>query len=102
MFSLFKSNGDEEFPCHNCDKPDGLDVGLWVGRIVGWDGLLPVAVFSASAAVATFFLNNDGIQVIALLAVPFAAFFWRAYVGRRQINANNFGLWIRRAQHVAL
>lgn len=101
MDSFPTSNGEEDSH-HDNGEGEGLDVGLWSGRILGWDGLLPVIVFSASMAVAVFFPKNQGVQTIALLALPIAAFVWRAHVGRRQINTNGCGRWVRRGQHVAL
>jgi hypothetical protein len=101
MDSFPTSSGEEDFH-HDNGKGEGLDVGLWSGRILGWDGLLPAIVLLASMAVALFFPKNQGVQSVALLALPIAAFLWRAYVGHRQIYTNRCGRWVRRGQRVAL
>lgn len=101
MDSFPSSSGEEDFH-YDSGEGEGLDVGLWSGRILGWDGLLPAVVLLASMAVSLFFPKNQGVQTTALLALPIAAFLWRAHVGYRQINANGCGRWVRRGQRVAL
>lgn len=77
-------------------------VVLWIGRILGWDGLLPAIIYSASVAVAVFFPKDEGVRIIAVLGLPIGAFLWRAHVGRRQINTNDCSRGVRFGQKVAL
>jgi hypothetical protein len=81
---------------------EGLDYGLWISRVARWDGLLPVIVSAVSVGVALLFPQNRDAQTIALLALPIAAFLYRAYIGRRQIFSNRCRQYIRWLQFVAL
>ena len=102
MSSLPNADTDDAFSHTGCGETGALDYGLWISRVLGWDGLLPVFVFLASVTIAVLFPQNRAIQTLALLALPIAAFFCRAYVGRGQINSNGCGQWVRWGQYVAL
>jgi hypothetical protein len=100
--SFSTSNFDEEFSRNGNDDAENLDVGLWIGRILSWDGLLPAIVFAASVGVAVLFPNNRIVPEIAMVVLPIGAFLWRARAGHRQINTNGCGPWTRAGQYVAL
>jgi len=82
-------------------EPSTLDYWVWFGRIIGWDGILPICVFLSSLCIAWLFPQNQTIQTLALLVIPVSAFFCRAYVGSRQINSNCCGPGFRSWQYVA-
>ena len=79
-----------------------VDFKLWVGRVVGWDGLLPIAISTAAIGIALLFPRERGIQTAALLVLPIGAFFYRARVGFRQIRGNRCSGYIRGLQLFAL
>jgi bifunctional DNase/RNase len=100
--SLPNADTDDAFSRTGCGETGALDYGLWISRILRWDGLLPVFVFLASVAIAVLFPQNGAVQTLALLALPIAAFICRVNVGHAQINSNGCGQWVRLGQFVAL
>jgi hypothetical protein len=76
--------------------------GDWLLRLITWDSLLPIVVFSIPALIHTLFPNNRGIIEITAVVLPIAACFIRMRAGRRHIAANNCSLRFRRFQTIAL
>ena len=74
----------------------------WLIRLITWDGLFPLAIWSAPFLVAWVLPNKRGaIETIAVL-LPIVAFFVRYGVGRRYIASNHCHAIVRGIQVGAL
>lgn len=83
-------------------EESAVNYSIWIGRVIGWDGLLPCFVSTASHAVALLFPNNQWFPPLILIALPLTAFLFRYSVGTKQIKGNSCSVTVQRAQVVAL
>jgi len=93
---------DDAFSHPRRGEEGTLDYGLWILRIAGWDGLLPVIICLASMGNAVLFPQNEAVQILAVLTLPIAGFLGRGYMGFRQIDSNRCGQWVQVGQVIAL
>ncbi|MDY3562225.1 hypothetical protein R5W23_003687 [Gemmata sp. JC673] len=73
---------------------------LWLSRVFGWDGCLPLFVVLLPAVVGAVAPNAE--KAISMLAIflPIAALFARYYIGRRAVASNRVGPALRFCQQV--
>jgi hypothetical protein len=65
----------------------------WLLNILGWDGLLPVAVVAAPNLVALLFPGRQGALELTFVVVPIAAFLIRMANGVNRLRRGEFYFW---------
>lgn len=73
-------------------------IGSWLLRLVAWDGLLPVVIWSSPFLIALLLPNKRGAIELTAIVLPIAALFLRFRAGRRYIAANHCGPILRSLQ----
>ena len=79
-----------------------VDYGLWVLRLLGWDGLLPALIVLIPCTLKLLLPRNLDDVVLTAAIIPPVALFIRGYVGIRQINSNHCSHLIRQLQGCVL
>jgi len=79
-----------------------IDFGRWLGRLVSWDGVLPIGIILAPSAIEWLIPNRRGPIEFASVALPIVGFLIRFVAGKRQIESNNCGPRCRKFQFAAL
>ncbi len=77
-------------------------LGLWLLRVLMWDGLLPAGVVLVPTFVEFRFPNNRGAIELTALALPSVGLLIRLWIGRRFIAANHCTVSVRKLQFCAL
>ena len=75
---------------------------IWFGRVIAYDGLLPLLVWLTPWMAATMLPNRRGIIEILAILLPVLGFSIRYVAGRRLIAANFCSRRIRRFQFAGL
>ena len=78
-----------------------VNFGVWLLRLVTWDGLLPACVVLLPTAIEVLLPNNRAAIEITAVVLPITGFFLRIRAGRRQIASNNCGRKFRVVQFCA-
>ncbi len=69
--------------------PSGrISYGSWLWRILAWDGVLPLFMFSLPGVLDLVCPNNPDVIVAMSIVIPIGAFLCRFYSGRKHICAN--------------
>jgi hypothetical protein len=79
--------------------PGHVDIPAWFFRLATWDGLLPACVVLIPTGVGLLMPNSRGAMEVVSIALPIAAFFIRAGVGKRYIASNGCGVAFRCVQY---
>jgi hypothetical protein len=74
----------------------------WLGKLVAWDGIVPIVVLLAPIVVGQLFPNRPGALEFTAVSVPIVAFFIRFYVAKRQIYDNRCSNLVRFIQIISL
>ena len=72
---------------------------LWLHRVLGWDGLLPLCVVLVPAIVGAVFPNKEDAICFLAVALPIIALVIRGDIGRRNIASNRVGPVLRVSQY---
>lgn len=75
-----------------------VDYGSWLLKVIGCDGLMPACVVFAPIVVRALFPNSRAAIEIIAVALPIAAFLFRAILGMHHIGSNNCVRAVRRVQ----
>jgi hypothetical protein len=75
--------------------------GLWLIRLLTWDGLLPACIWSAPIVVRLLTARRGAVEITAV-SLPIFAFFIRYRVGRQLILANGCRDLVRGVQLAVL
>jgi hypothetical protein len=75
---------------------------IWFGRIVTYDGVLPLMVWLTPWLASVAFPNRRGLIEILAILLPVIGFLIRYYRGRRLIDSNLCSLRFRRCQFASL
>jgi hypothetical protein len=72
---------------------------LWLHRVLGWDGVLPLSVVFLPALVGAVMPNKIDAVCFVAVAVPIVALLIRYAIGRRTIASNRVGPVVRACQY---
>lgn len=73
---------------------------LWLQRVLGWDGIMPLSIVLLPFGIRALLPNNDDAICIVAIVVPIVAFLIRYTIGRRNIASNQVGPIIHRCQYI--
>lgn len=81
-----------------------VNYGMWLLRVTGWDGLLPLGVGATPYLIEMLLPNRLGvaITVVASVILPAVAFQLRLRYGQNHIASNSCSGPVRRVQYFAL
>ena len=81
-----------------------VNYGLWLLRVAGWDGLLPVGVGATPYLIEMLLPHRLGVAITVVVSVilPPAAFQLRIRFGKNHIASNGCSTTLRRLQYFAL
>jgi hypothetical protein len=74
------------------------DYRLWLRRVLGWDGLLPLINASVPVVVKLLMPKQQELFSFIVFGLPFLSLIIRAQMGDRQIKSNNCGPGLRLLQ----
>lgn len=74
----------------------------WLGRLLAWDGVLPVVVCAIPTLVNIFVPDSEMICLTLSIILPIAALLIRFYVGHAMIATNGCSPGFRKVQVVCL
>jgi hypothetical protein len=78
----------------------GVRFGAWFGKVLAWDGLMPLGVLLVPRGLTLVLPPDSRIIDIIAVILPIVAFSLRIHVGRRHIAANYCGTVARGFQYV--
>jgi hypothetical protein len=76
----------------------GVNCGLWLRRLIAWDGTLPGCIVAVPAAIEALFPKHRGVIEVTAVMLPILAFFLRIIAGMRHIASNRCSTAVRRFQ----
>jgi hypothetical protein len=79
-----------------------LNLRVWLQRVLGWDGLLPLANAFVAATIRFVIPKHEQLAVAVVTGLPLATLFLRAHMGNRHINSNHCSEAVRVFQHWVL
>ena len=74
---------------------------LWLVRLFGWDGLLPLAVLFVPLVISTL-VGRGAAREVAAVVTPVVAYLWRASLGLKSIATNRCSIAAKRFQYFTL
>jgi hypothetical protein len=79
-----------------------MNIRLWLFRLITWDGVLPVVVWTSPFLIRLILPNDQRALELAIVIIPAMSLVVRIYAGMHFINRNNCAVGFRILQMRAL